>query len=169
MSVLLRKFSEMPSNRNNAKKRKTPLDLPVIHDLEEFEYNFCQYVDKAMPAKFRNSYVKQIMRSLDGAMEEGLMAMTTDQRLFLNKKIMHIDNSLAKLYHVSTRLNRLNDMQQISDKTKAVLDMKLYDIIDGFTRFSSSLRNISIAGQVPPGTPYGETGELEGCLTDCDL
>lgn len=102
MSVPLRKFIEMPSNRNNAKKRKTPLDLPVIHDLEEFEYNFCQYVDTAMPAKFRNSYVKQIMRSLDGSMEEGLMAMTCDQRLFLAKKIMHVDNALAKLYHVST-------------------------------------------------------------------
>lgn len=156
----------MPSNRNNAKKRKSPLDLPVIHDLEEYEYNFCQFVDTALPKKFRYTYVEQILRSLDGAMRQGLLAMTTDQRLFLSKKIMHVDNALAELYHVSTRLNRLNDMQQISDKAKAMLDMKLYDIIDGFTRFSNSLRNISLAGQSSSGTPYGETGELEGCLTD---
>lgn len=155
----------MPSNRNNAKKRKTPLDLPVIHALEEYEYNFCVYVDKAFPRKFRDTYVRQILESLKEAMEEGLLAMTTDQRLFINKKIMHVDNALGKLYLVSTRMNRLNDMQQISDKTKALLDMKLYDIIDGFTRFSNSLRNISIAGQVSQGTPYGETGELEGCHT----
>ena len=155
----------MPSNRNNAKKRKTPLDLPVIHALEEYEYNFCSYVDKALPKKFRDTFVKQILDSLCSAMEEGLLAMTTDQRLFLEKKIMHVDNALGKLYLVSTRLNRLNDMQQISDDAKAKLDMKLYDIIDGFTRFSSSLRSISIAGQVPSGTPYGEAGVLEGCHT----
>lgn len=156
----------MPSNRNNAKKRQSPLDLPVIHALEEFEYNFCKYVDTAFPAKFRNTYVRQILESLSEAMEEGLLAMTTSQKLFLNKKIMHVDNAIGKLYHVSTRLNRLNDMQQISDDNKAKLDMKLYEIIEGFTRFSSSLRSIeSNASQIPSGTPYGEAGVLEGCHT----
>lgn len=156
----------MPSNRNNGKLRKTPLDLPVIHALEEYEYNFCLYVDKALLAKFRDSYVKQIMRSLSDAMEAALIGMTYDKNIFPKKKLDYIELALGKLYHVSTRLNRLNDMYQISDDVKAKLDMKLFDVIEGFTRFANSLRaNISLAGQVPQGTPYGETGELEGCHT----
>lgn len=157
---------KMPSNRNNGKLRRTPLDLPVIHDLEVYEYNFCLYVDKAFPAKFRHSYVKQILNSLSGAMEAALIGMTYDKNIFPKKKLEYIELAMGKLYHVSTRLNRLNDMEQVKDGPKEVLDKKLFDIIKGFAKFANSLRsNISLAGQVSSGTPYGETGELEGCHT----
>lgn len=155
----------MPNNRNN-RRRRSPLDTQAIHDLDEYDFNFCQYVDMAIPNKFRNTYVRQILDALDDAMEEALLGMTTDVNVFPAEKLGHIDNATGKLYFVSTRLNRLNDMQQISDDTKAGLDMRLYDIIDGLTRFSNSLRcKLGLAGQVPAGTPSGEAGGLEGCPT----
>ena len=158
----------MPTNRNSkgGKKRHSVLGLPAIHDLEEFEYNFCKYVDAALPAKFRHTYVKQTINSLSEAMEAALLGMVYEKNIFPKKKLDYIDLAIGKLLHVSTRLNRLNDMEQIKDDVKNRLDMKLDDIIDGLSRFANSLRNnISIAGQVPPGTPCGETGELEGCHT----
>lgn len=155
----------MSGNRNRHKS-KTPLDLDVIQNLDDFEYNFCSYVDAAIPNKFRDTYIKQILDALSDAMKNGLLGFSHDTKIFPREKLDRISNSLGDLYFVQTRLNRLNDMQQISDKTKAVFDMKLNDILDGFSRFSNSLRNIiSIAGQVPSGTPSGEAGELEGCLT----
>ena len=155
----------MPSNRNNRKKR-TPPDLEVIKLLEDFEYNFCKYVDFAFPRKFRDSYVRRILESLAEAMKFALVGFSHDTNIFPREKLEYISRSLGNLYYIQTCLNRLNDMNQISDETKAVLDMKLADIMDGFRRFSSSLRDkISLAGQVPAGTPSGETGELEGCPT----
>ena len=155
----------MPSNRNNRKKR-TPLDLEVIKLLEEFEYNFCKYVDTAFPKKFRDSYVMQILNALSEAMKCALVGFSHDTNIFPQEKLEYISRSLGNLYYTQTCLNRLNDLYQLSDETKAILDMKLADIMDGFQRFSSSLRDkISIASQIPVSTPSGETGELEGCPT----
>ena len=56
----------MPSNRRNTRK---PLDTEVSQKLEEFEYNFCKYVDTAMPKKFHDTFVKQILLALGEAGE----------------------------------------------------------------------------------------------------
>ena len=45
----------MPSNRRNTRE---PLDTEVSQKLEEFEYNFCKYVDDAMPKKFHDTFVR---------------------------------------------------------------------------------------------------------------
>lgn len=159
------KKKPMPSNRNN-RKRNTPLDLEASLLLEEFEYNFCKYVDTAFPKKFKDSYVRQIMSSLAEASRKALIGFSHDSYIFPREKLDNISNAIGELYYVQTRLNRLNDMDQISDDVKARFDTKLNDIIDGLVRFSSSLRNkISIAGRVSQGTPCGEAGELEGCHT----
>ena len=143
-----------------------PLDLDAIQLLEQFEFNFCKYIDDAFPNKFKDSYIRQILLALSGAMKYGLIGFSHDSNIFPREKLHYISESLGNLYYIQTCLNRLNDMDQLKDDAKAVFDSKLDDIIDGFSRFSSSLRNlVSIAGQVPSGTPYGEANELEGCLT----
>lgn len=155
----------MPSNRNNGKRSpRKPLDTEVSIELEEFEFNFCKYVDTAMPRKFRDTYVKQILAALGEAARHTLKGLRHDATLFAGEKLYQFGEALSELDYVSTRLNRMNDMQTLSDATKAQLDMKLYDIKDGLERLSNSLRK-SAASQVSAGTPSGETGGLEGCLT----
>ena len=155
----------MPSNRNNRKK-KTPLDLEAMQLLDQFDYNFCKYVDSAFKNKFKDTYVKQIVNAMGESFQSSSIGFSLDSNIFPREKLFYMTKAIGNLYYMQTRLNRLNDMDQLKDDTKAVFDSKLGDIIDGFSRFSSSLRNlVSIAGQVPSGTPYGETNELEGCLT----
>ena len=137
-------------NVGNTKNKKTPLSLNAIRKLEELEYNFCQYVDTAFPKKFRHTYVAQILNCFSLAMSEGLVGFSHDSDIFAEEKLDHISHAIGHVCHIQTCLNRLNDLGQISDNTKALLDMKLAEILDGLTRFSSSLRNkISIAGRNP--------------------
>lgn len=156
----------MPSNRNNGKRKpRKPLDTEVSMELEEFEYNFCKYVDTAMPRKFRDTYVKQILSALGEAAKCTLKGLRYDAAFFALEKKFQFENALSELDYVSTRLNRMNDFQTISDDVKAQLDMKLYDIKDGLERLSNSLRKCA-ASQVSAGTPDGEDGGLEGCPTN---
>lgn len=115
----------MPSNRRNTRK---PLDTEVSQKLEEFEYNFCKYVDDAMPKKFHDTFVKQILLALGEAAELMLKGLRKDKTLFAAQKLDCFEDALGALDYVSTRLNRLNDMASISNETKATLDMKLSKI-----------------------------------------
>lgn len=151
----------MPSNRRNTRK---PLDTDVSQKLEEFEFNFCKYVDKAMPKKFHDTFVKQILLALGNAAEAMLRGLRKDSKLFTAEKLHLYEDALGALDYVSTRLNRLNDMASISNETKATLDMKLYDIKEGLERLSNSLRKCAVS-QFPNGTPRGEADGLEGCQT----
>lgn len=95
-------------------------------ELEEFEYNFCKYVDTAMPKKFRDTYVKKILAALGEAARHTLKGLRHDAMLFAGEKLYQFGEALSELDYVSTRLNRMNDMKTLSDATKAQLDMKLY-------------------------------------------
>lgn len=151
----------MPSNRRNTRK---PLDTEVSQKLEEFEYNFCKYVDDAMLKKFHDTFVKQILLALGEAAELMLKGLRKDKTLFAAQKLDCFEDALGALDYVSTRLNRLNDMASISNETKATLDMKLYDVKEGLERLSNSLRKCAVS-QFSSGMPDGEADGLEGCPT----
>lgn len=152
----------MPSNRTY--RRRKPLETEIMQNLEEFEYNFCKYVDTALPRKFRETFVKQTLQSLSDAQFCVLRGLRHDATLFVTAKLYSYEDALANLDCVSTRLNRMNDLGTLSDATKATLDMKLYDIKNALERLSNSLRKSAVS-QVSAGTPVGETDGLEGCPT----
>lgn len=122
---------------NPMDKKKTVLDVTVVKLVCQLNIMVCDYIDKAMPNKFRSTLVQQLVNGLCTARKYTIKAMDLAPR-FQEQKYYYMDEALTEVHNVEALLNDLNDLQGISNTAKERFDEKLADIYGNLSRLLNS-------------------------------
>lgn len=118
-------------------KKKSVLDVTVVKLVCNLNFMVCDYVDKAMPSKFRTTLVQQLVNGLGAARKYTIKSMDFSPH-FTREKLYYMEEALSDVHNAEAILNDLNDLQSVSNKAKACFDEKLADIYANFGRLINS-------------------------------
>lgn len=142
------------------KKKNSVLDVTIVHMMCQYEYALYKLIDDTFPRKFKNTLTQQLVDSIGEARESLVASMSYPSR-YIASKYQCLCKSQAKLHNVEILLNYLNDMQVISDITKASLDTHLFEIYGNLERLLNSFKTqLTEKRQSAKGTPDAENSEI---------